>query len=145
VRTHLNAEQLILFLGLSDIEIERVEMDNDKTLYIYVKSLKDQGQCHRCGKSIDHYHGLGQEIKLRHLPIFGYKTYIVIRPRRLQCQTCDDKPTTTQQMDWHTPKSAFTKAYEKNVMLSLINSTIQDVSIVSVQPPPERGHLALNL
>lgn len=125
----INAEQLILLLGLSDIEIERVELTKNKTLYIRVKSLKDGCNCHRCGKPIDHYYGLGQEIKLRHLPVSGYKTYIVMRPKRYRCHTCDDKPTTTQQMDWYTPKSSFTKAYEQDVMLSLINSTIQDVSI----------------
>jgi len=124
----INAEQLIVLLGLSNIEIERVELTDKKTLYIYVKSLKDGCHCHRCGKPIDHYYGLGQEIKLRHLPIFGYKTYIIMRSKRYQCQACDDQPTTSQQMDWYTPKSAFTKAYEQNILLSLINSTLQDVS-----------------
>ncbi|MGZ8218289.1 helix-turn-helix domain-containing protein [Methylomagnum sp.] len=125
----LTLEQLILLLALPDIEIERIELAQQKTLYVYVKSIKAGCQCHRCGKPIDHYYGLGQEIKLRHLPIFGYKTHIVIKPKRYQCQMCDDKPTTTQNLDWYTPKSSFTKAYEQEAMPSLINSTIQDVSI----------------
>jgi transposase len=125
----ITAELLILLLGISHIEIERVELIDNKTLYIYLKSLHDRCQCHCCGQSIDHYFGQGQEIKLRHLPIFGYTTYLVIKPKRYQCQICDGKPTSTQQLDWYTPRSAFTKAYENNVLLSLINSTIQDVSI----------------
>jgi transposase len=125
----ISKEQLIILLGLQGIEIEDVELSANNVLIIRVRSVIDGCHCHRCGKPTDHYHGLGQEIKLRHLPIFGYKTYIVMRPKRYQCQACDDKPTTTQRLEWHTPKSSFTKAYEQDVMLSLVNSTIQDVSI----------------
>jgi transposase len=125
----ISKEQLIILLGLQGIEIESVELSSNNVLIIRVRSAIDGCHCHRCGKPTGHYHGLGQEIKLRHLPVFGFKTYIVIKPKRYQCQACDGKPTTTQKLDWYTPKSAFTKAYEQDVMLSLVNSTIQDVSI----------------
>jgi transposase len=125
----ISKEQLIILLGLQGIEIEDVELSANNVLIIRVRSVIDGCHCHRCGKPTDHYHGLGQEIKLRHLPIFGYKTYIVMRPKRYQCRECDDKPTTTQKLEWYTPKSSFTKAYEQDVMLSLVNSTLQDVSI----------------
>ncbi len=124
----ISNEQFKILLGLPDIEIERIEFEGKNTVNIFVASTKDGGHCHRCGKPIDNCYGVGQEIRLRHLPIFGYKTYIVIRPKRYQCQTCDQEPTTTQQLDWYTPKSPFTKAFEREVMRSLINSTIQDVS-----------------
>ena len=119
--------QLIILLRLSGIEIERAELTADDRFMVYVKSVEDGCRCHCCGKPIGHYHGLGQETQLRHLPIFEHKTYIVIRPKRYQCQTCDGKPTTTQTLDWYSPKSHLTKAFERDILLSLINSTIQDV------------------
>lgn len=125
----ISNEQLMVLLGLSDIRIEKVEFSEKKTVTIFVASTKEGGICHRCGKPIDHYYGVGQEITLRHLPIFGYKTYIAIRPKRYQCQICDQKPTTTQSLDWYTPKSPCTNAFEYEAMRSLVNSTIQDVSL----------------
>ncbi len=52
-----------------------------------------------------------------------------LRPKRYQCLPCHGNPTTTQQLSWSTPRSSFTKAYEKQRLLSLVNSTVQDVSI----------------
>ena len=63
------------------------------------------------------------------MPILGHKTYIVIKPKRYRCDKCEDQPATTQKLDWYTQKSSFTNAYEEYLMLSLINSTIQDVGI----------------
>lgn len=125
----INHEQLLQFLELPGIEIERIALEKNHVLKIYVNSIKDGCHCRLCGKPIDHYYGLGQEITLRHLPMFGYKTYLVLKPKRYRCHACDDRPTTTQPMDWYTFRSAFTTAYENDILLSLINSTVQDVSL----------------
>ena len=66
---------------------------------------------------------------LRHLPMLNYKTYIVLKTKRYQCEHCHDKPTTTQVLDWYKPKSKMTKLFEDKMLLELINSTIQDVSL----------------
>jgi len=125
----INHEQLLLLLGLPDVEIERVVLDEkNKVLKIFVKSTTDGCHCHRCGQPIDEYYGLGQEITLRHLPLFDYKTYLVLKPKRYRCSRCEDRPTTTQVLTWYTPKSAFTHAYEQDILRALINSTIHDVS-----------------
>ena len=46
---------------------------------------------------------------------------------RYQCPYCHGNPTTTQQLLWYTPKSAYTKVYEEQILLKLVNSTVQDV------------------
>ncbi|MFO1434194.1 MAG: ISL3 family transposase [Candidatus Competibacteraceae bacterium] len=66
---------------------------------------------------------------LRHLSILGKPTYIRIKPKRYQCPYCEDHPTTTQKLSWYDARSPHTKAYETHVLLSLVNSTIVDVSI----------------
>jgi transposase len=63
------------------------------------------------------------------LPILGRKTFIRLRPKRYQCLHCHSNPTTTQQLSWYTPRSSFTKSYEKQILLSLVNSTVQDTSV----------------
>jgi transposase len=51
------------------------------------------------------------------------------RPKRYECLDCEGKPTTTQQVSWHTANSPNTTAYEDHVLLQLVNTTIQDVSV----------------
>lgn len=115
-------------LGLCDVEIVKTRTDKDGSFIITVKSTKKETRCRKCDKPTEFY-GKGQIIRLRHLPIFGMKTFIEIQSLRGICKNCDDHPTTTQQMDWYEQKSHHTKAYEKQILLSLINSTISDVSL----------------
>jgi transposase len=122
-------ELLMTLLGLSDIEITEIKLTDDNTLQIFVTSTKEGCSCHQCGKPIEHYYGIGQEIQLRHLSVFGYKTYIILTPKRYQCEYCDKKPTTTQILDWYLAKNKHTKAYDNYILLSLINSTVKDVSL----------------
>jgi len=119
---------LITLLGLSEIEITEIKLSEGNTLNIWVKSTQEGCNCHQCGKLIKQFHGSGEEIKLRHLPIFNYKTFILIKPKRYYCQYCNNI-TTTQEMDWHRPKVKQTKPFEESVLLDLINSTVKDVSL----------------
>ncbi len=115
-------------LGLPDIKIEEVKIDREGNFVVRVKSIKEKTNCRICGKPTEPY-GKGQMKILRHLSMLGRKTYIEIQPLRGICRNCNNHPTTTQQLDWYNRKSHCTKAYEKHILLSLINSTIADVSI----------------
>ncbi|MTW23278.1 transposase, partial [Allochromatium palmeri] len=124
----IDREQLQTVLGLSNIIIDRVVFTDPRTLNVYVTSGQNGCACHRCGQWIKTPHGVGAEIRLRHLPMFNYRTEIILKPKRYRCLTCDHQPTTTQTLEWYTPHSAFTKAYEQELLRALINSTIEDVS-----------------
>lgn len=115
-------------LGLSDIIIEDAQINNNGEFIITVKNEKPEIRCSQC-KEPTSPHGYGRLIKLRHLPVFGHKTYIHIAPARGICTKCDDHPTTTQNNEWYTKGSGYTKAYEQHILLQLINNTISDVSI----------------
>lgn len=99
-----------------------------EAVYIYLESTDDKIACRQCGRSTKSK-GLGQEIKLRHLPILGKPCYLMIKPKRGICEYCDDAPTTNQRLNWYEYKSRYTKAYEDQVLFSLVNSTVKDVSI----------------
>ncbi len=89
---------------------------------------KKETDCHKCGRPTKPY-GRGCTLELRHLPIFGNETIIEITPPRGICEHCDDHPTTTQTLSWYKRNGHHTKAYEQHVLLSLVHSTIADVSI----------------
>src|SRR5262249_2372659 len=60
-------------------------------------------------------------------PSFGRVVYLRIRPKRFCCPFCDGHPTTTQQLDWYDPNALHTKAYERHLIVQLVNSTIADL------------------
>jgi len=116
-------------LDIPDVMIEQVTTNRIGHIEITVKSTIEGTPCRQCGKVTTKFYGEDREITFRHLPILGRKTSIRLRPKRYQCLHCDGNPTTTQQLSWYTPRSSFTQAYEKQLLLSLINSTVQDVSV----------------
>ena len=124
-----DTDTLQTLLNLPDIAIDRVVLGERRTLEIHVHSTLEGTHCHRCGKPIDHGYGLGQEIKLRHLPVFDYHTVLVLRPKRYQCHSCEGRPTTSQMLSWYSPRASVTKAFEQQMLLELINSTLEDVSL----------------
>ncbi|MCK7577978.1 MAG: hypothetical protein MZV65_20910 [Chromatiales bacterium] len=49
--------------------------------------------------------------------------------KRYRCLHCKAHPTTTQKLPWDASRSPQTHAYENHILLSLVNSTVTDVSI----------------
>ena len=118
---------IALPLDLPDVRVLRTNVTTDRELIIEVDSTLTTTTCRRCGQTISAFYGYDRPIRLRHLPSFGYVVYIEIRPKRFRCPFCDDHPTTTQRMNWYDPKALHTTAYERYLLLQLINSTIVDV------------------
>ena len=96
---------------------------------IRVVSLVERIKCHVCQGEANKGHGTDEAITVRHLSVFGLKTYLKMRPKRFECPYCWNKPRTTQQSSWYKSKSPQTKVYEQQVLLQLVNSTVQDVAI----------------
>jgi transposase len=121
--------KLSIPLNLPDVEVVKVKMNKRSEYIITVESTLDSAHCHQCGRKITECIGHDRAITLRHLSILGHAVYIRLHPKRFKCPYCSDKPTSTQQLSWYQPKSPHTKAYEEQVLLQLVNSTIQDVAI----------------
>jgi len=116
-------------LDIPDIEIENIELNEKDDVIITVRSTIGVTRCRKCGRRSSKLHGHDEAIMLRHLPILGRKTYIRICPARYRCTHCEGKPTTTQKLQWYKERSPCTIAYEKHILLQLVNSTVSDVSI----------------
>lgn len=115
-------------LGIKGINSDEISLNEKGELILRVSSMVEGANCSKCGRALHKKCSSNYEVKLRHLSIFGHVTYIVINPLRYECEHCDGHPTTTQEMDWYEQRHTCTKAYEEYILLSLINSTIQDVS-----------------
>ena len=116
-------------LNLPGITSVHVDIDEQGDCLIKAESTEEGTPCRVCGRTIHTPYGHGRALKIRHLSIFGRKTSLVICPPRYQCLDCEGKPTTTQQFSWHGPRSSHTKAYDESLLLALVNSTVEDVSI----------------
>ena len=118
---------IMLPLDIPEVEVIGTEINERGDYIITVESTRNRAVCQHCGRQLTKFNGHNREIELRHLPILGRRVYIRIRPKRYECPKCGGK-TTTEKLDWYESKSPHTKAYDHHLMLSLINSTVEDVS-----------------
>jgi transposase len=116
-------------LDIPQVDVLATKQTQDGKFIITVESRCETTKCGICQQEIACTYGHGQAVRLRHLPILGQETYIVIRPRRGHCPTCQHKPTTTQTLKWYDQRSPHTKAYDRYLMKLLIGSTVADVSL----------------
>jgi transposase len=121
--------QITVPLDIPDVRVLKTEINPRGELIITIESTKPGTTCRRCGRWIDKLHGQDDWVSLRHLPVFGRPTYLRYRPRRYQCLECEEHPTTTQRLDWQDANSPHTFAYDEHLLLQLVGSTVEDVSI----------------
>ena len=116
-------------LGIADVRVLKTEAGERGELIITIESTKAGTSCRRCGKWITKLPGQEEWVTLRHLPVFGRPSFLRYRPRRYQCQDCEGHPTTTQRLEWQDANSPHSFAYDNHILLQLVNSTVEDVSI----------------
>lgn len=121
--------QITVPLDIPDVRVLSTEINKAGDLIITIESSKEGTICRRCGREIRKRHGYDEWIVIRHLPVFGRPSYLRYRPRRYQCMECEDHPTSTQRLDWREGNSPQSMAYDDHLLLQLVNSTVEDVSI----------------
>jgi transposase len=114
-------------LDIPDIRVLQTDLTAAGEFILTVESTLTSTTCRRCGRVISEQHGVDQARLLRHLPILGHPLYLRIRPKRFRCPFCQGQPTTTQPLDWYDPNALHTLAYERHLIVQLINSTLTDV------------------
>ena len=123
--------EITLPLDIKSLEIVSQRIDAEGNIVLRVRSTNTHSTCHKCGKPATKVNGHAPLRRIRHLSIFDKPVYLEIVPVRYSCEHCDDGPTTTEQYDWVERNASITKGLEDYLMRSLINSTVQDVSIKS--------------
>jgi len=121
--------QITVPLDIPDVRVLQTEINKVGELIITIESTKEGTTCRRCGREIRKRHGYDEWTIIRHLPVFGRPSYLRYRPRRYQCLQCEGQPTTTQRLDWRESNSPHSMMYDDHLLLQLVNSTVEDVSI----------------
>ena len=125
----MSKAQITIPLDITDVRVLQTALGERGELIITIESTKDGTRCHKCGRWIKKLHGQDEWVMIRHLPAFGRPSYLRYRPKRYQCQDCEGHPTTTQDLDWHEANSPHSFTYDNHVLLQLVHSTVEDVSI----------------
>jgi transposase len=121
--------QVTVPLDIPDVRVLSTEINKVGELIITIESVKEGTLCRQCGREIHKRQGYDDWTLIRHLPVFGRPSYLRYRPRRYQCMDCEGHPTTTQRLAWRESNSPHSMAYDDHVLLQLVNSTVEDVSI----------------
>lgn len=126
---HMAKTEVTIPLGIPDVRILKSESGERGEIIITIESTKAGTICRKCGKWITKLHGHDEWVTIQHLPVFGRPSFLRYRPRRYQCQDCEGHPTTTQRLEWHDSNSPHSFAYDNHILLQLVNSTVEDVSV----------------
>ena len=121
--------EITIPLGIPDVRVLQTSLGERGEIIITIESTKVGTSCRKCGKWIAKLHGRDEWVTIRHLPAFGRATYLRYRPNRYQCQDCEGRPTTSEKLEWHDVNSPHSFAYDNHLLLELVNSTVEDVSI----------------
>jgi len=121
--------QVTVPLDIPDVRVLSTEINKVGELIITIESTKEGTICRQCGREIRKRHGYDEWTSIRHLPVFGRSSYLRYRPRRYQCMECEGHPTTTQRLDWRESNSPHSIVYDEHLLLQLVNSTVEDVSL----------------
>jgi len=116
-------------LGIPDVRVLQTSFNERGEIVITIESTKDGTRCRKCGKWITKLHGRDEWVTIRHLPVFGRASFLRYQPKRYQCLECEDHPTTTQELEWHESNSPHSFALDNQILLQLVNSTVEDVGI----------------
>ena len=125
----MSTAQISVPLDIPDVQILQTQITAHGEFMITVESTLTSARCRRCGRELRRFYGLDKWVTVRQLPILGRPVYLRYRPKRYRCEECDGHPTTTQQLTWHSPNSPHTTAYDRYLLLQLVNATIEDVSL----------------
>jgi transposase len=121
--------QVTLPLDIADVRVLQTSVGEAGEISIMIESTKAGTSCRKCGKWITKVHGREEWVTIRHLPVFGRPSFLRYRPKRYQCQDCEGHPTTTQRLEWHDSNGPHSFACDNRILLQLVNSTVEDVSI----------------
>ena len=126
---HMAKTEVTIQLGIPEVRVLKSEAGERGEIIITIESTKTGTSCRKCGKWITKLHGQEDWVTIRHLPVFGRPSYLRYRPRRYQCQDCEGHPTTTEKLEWQDSNSPHSFAYDNHILLQLVNSTVEDVSL----------------
>jgi len=110
----------ILF-DLKELTISHVEKEHDAFL-IHVQPTQDLQPCPQCQRTEVIRKGIPYQRKVRHLPAFGHRVFLLFPAIRMMCKHCE------ASFVWHyecvAPGKRYTKSFEASLPSHVIGATV---------------------
>lgn len=85
---------------IPDVRIVSTRLVREQEVLIEIERTQNTVICRRCGRTISEFDGYDEPRRLDYHPPSGQVVRILFRPKRFRCSSCDDCPTTSQQLNW---------------------------------------------
>ena len=118
-------QNLTNLLNLPNLEVLGYESTEDGVVLDIKPTLK-VAMCPECKKPSASLHDYDEPRLIRDLSLFGRKSYLRLRGRRFECETCQN--AFTERLEWIGFESSYTRRFEEYVFSLCRKNTVQDVS-----------------
>jgi len=119
-------------LNLQDINVVKISNVVDDAVQITVEHQTHLQPCPCCGSSHVIRRGISGYRKVRHLPVFGLKTILLLPRVRFSCKDCFF--SFTMQYSFICGKSRYTNQYKEQVSDAVVGSTVTNVARITKTP-----------
>jgi transposase len=121
----MSEQNLTDLLKLPNLEVTGYET-TDETVVLDVKPALKVAICPECKEPSGSVHDYDAPRLIRDLSLFGRKSYLRLRSRRFECETCQN--AFTERLEWVAFGSIYTRRFEEYVFSLCRKNTVQDVS-----------------
>lgn len=121
----MSEQNLTDLLKLPNLEVLGYETTADAVV-LDVKPTLHVAICPTCKKASASLHDYDTPRLIRDLSLFGRKSYLRLRGRRFECETCQN--AFTERLEWIGFDSSSTLRFEEYVFTLCHQNTVQDVS-----------------
>lgn len=118
-------QNLTNLLNLPHLEVVGYE-STEETVVLDVKPTLKVAICPTCKQPSSSLHDYDTPRLIRDLSLFGRKSYLRLRGRRFECETCQN--AFTERLEWIAFGSSYTRRFEEYVFTLCRKNTVQDVS-----------------
>ena len=118
-------QNLTNLLNLPNLEVLGYE-STEEGVVLDIKPTLKVALCPECKKPSARLHDYDEPRLIRDLSLFGRKSYLRLRGRRFECETCQN--AFTERLEWTAFDSSYTRRFEEYVFSLCRKNTVQDVS-----------------
>ena len=113
-------------LGIAGVEVTGWQQQGTQIIRLRVKSKHEFGVCPDCGKVCGKEHDVGDEQLIRDLSMSGKRCWLMYRPRRYGCESCER--TFVERVGWKAPDLNYTLRYEEHIYERGRRESLADVA-----------------
>jgi transposase len=104
---------LTQLLGIKQLEVTGSRFEGSEEIHLKVEPILKVAACPDCGEISLHEHDRGDEQQVRDLAVAERRCWLVYRPRRFRCESC--QKTFVERVEWRRAGMGYTTRYERYI------------------------------